>query len=223
MQWIILVFVIFCLSFILLMFSTLHIHFHLFHRNDNSDIRITLRIYRFVKYTLHIPLVQVDAEDHAIKIKEEKKASLGQKKDKKKRITFDQLNNQYTLFNKTLLHVQNLFHIIRHFLSKMKLSDLQWHSAIGLGDASSSAVAAGAAWGVKGIVLQVMNSFFQLQGVPSISVVPVFQALHSETRFSCMVSFKIGHAIVVMLKIVKAWRKSKRSSQVNTEYMTGGV
>jgi hypothetical protein len=47
--------------------------------------------------------------------------------------------------------------------------------------------------------------------------------MHSETRFSCMISFKIGHAIVVMLKILKSWRIVSRSTKVNSEYMTGGM
>jgi hypothetical protein len=122
-----------------------------------------------------------------------------------------------------LVHVRNFYHIIRHFLSKIKVENISWHSAIGLGEASASAIAAGSLWGVKGVVLQLINTFFILKGNPAVSVIPVFQGMHSETRFSCMVSFKIGHAIVVMLKIMKAWRGSKNSSRVNNEYMTGGM
>jgi Protein of unknown function (DUF2953) len=223
MEWILIILSIFIILFLLLMISTLNVALNFVHRNDNSDIKITLRMYRIIKYTLHIPLVQVDTKDHAVKIKEETQASMGQKKEKKKRKSFKQLKHQYIMFQKTLKHVQNFYRIIAQFLKKIKVSNVEWHSAIGLGEASSSAVAAGTVWGIKGIVLQLINTFFQLKGTPSISVVPVFQGMHSETRLSCMVSFKIGHAIVVMLKILKSWRKSRSSSQVNSEYMTGGV
>jgi Protein of unknown function (DUF2953) len=223
MEWILIILTIFISLFILLMISTLHVAIHFVHRNDNSDIQITMRMYRILKYNLHIPLVQIDAQDHSIKIKEEKQSSIGRKKEKKKKISFKKLKNQYLMFQKTLRHVQNLYHILVQFFKKIKISQLEWHSAIGLGEASSSAIAAGTVWGLKGIVLQLFNIFFRLKGTPSISVAPVFQGMHSETRLSCMVSFKIGHAIVVMLKILKSWRKSRRSSQVNSEYMTGGV
>lgn len=223
MVWILIILSIFLVLFIILMFSTLNVALHFVHRNDNSDIQITLRMYRVIKYTLHIPLVQVDARDHSVKLREEMQSSIGKKKEKKKKVSFKQLKNQYESFQKTLKHVQNLYRILAQFLKKMKVSHVQWHSAIGLGEASSTAVAAGTVWSIKGIVLQLINTFFRLKGTPSISVVPVFQGLHSETRLSCMVSFKIGHAIVVMLKILKSWRKSRRSSQVNSEYMTGGV
>jgi hypothetical protein len=223
MEWILIILAIFLFLFIILMFSTLHIAIHFVHRNDNSDIQITMRMYRIFKYKLHIPLVHIDAQDHSIQIKEEKQSSIGRKKEKKKDISFKKLKNQYLMFQNTLRHVRNLYRILAQFLKKIKISHLEWHSAVGLGEASSSAVAAGTVWGIKGIVLQLINTFFRLKGTPSISVVPVFQGMHSETRLSCMVSFKIGHAIVVMLKILKSWRKSRRSSQVNSEYMTGGV
>jgi Protein of unknown function (DUF2953) len=223
MEWILIILGIFLFIFIILMFSTLNVALHFVHRNDNSDIRITLRMYRVIKYNLHIPIVQIDAEDHSVKIREEKQTSMGQKKEKKKKITFKKIKYQYESFQKTLKHVQNLYLIFAQFLKKINISQLEWHSAIGLGEASSSAVAAGTVWGIKGVVLQLINTFFRLKGNPTISVVPVFQGMHSETRLSCMVSFKIGHAIVVMLKILKSWRSSRRSSQVNSEYMTGGV
>lgn len=223
MEWILIILGILLFLFLILMFSTLNVALQFVHRNDNSDIQITLRMYRVIKYNLHIPIVQIDAEDHSVKIREEKQTSMGQKKEKKKKISFNQIKNQYHSFQKTLKHVQNLYRILAYFLKKIKVSQMEWHSAIGLGEASSSAIAAGTVWGIKGIVLQLINTFFRLKGTPSISVVPVFQGMHSETRLSCMVSFKIGHAIVVMLKILKSWRNSRRSSQVNSEYMTGGV
>ncbi|WNB93142.1 DUF2953 domain-containing protein [Bacillus sp. NEB1478] len=223
MEWILFFVAVLLLFTILLMLSTLHIELQFVHRNDNSDVQITLRMYRFLRYTLKIPLIQFDAKDHAVKIKEEKKASLGTEKKKKKRITFRQFKNQYKSFRGMLIHVQNFYHIIRHFLSKMKVENIAWHSAVGLGEASASAIAAGSLWGIKGVVLQLINTFFILKGNPSVSVVPVFQGMHSETRFSCMVSFKIGHAIVVMLKIMKAWRGTKNPSRANNEYMTGGM
>jgi hypothetical protein len=223
MEWMFYTAGIMLLFFIFLMISTLHIELQFVHRNDRSDVQIKFRMYRFIRYTLKVPIIRVDAKDHSIKMKEETQASMSTQKEKKKRITFRKLKRQYISFQKMLIHVKSFYKIIGQFLMKIKISQLTWHSAIGLGDASSSAIAAGSLWGIKGIVLQVMNALFILKGNPSISVVPVFQAMHSETRFSCMVSFKIGHAIVVMLKIVKAWRSARNSSHLNTEYMAGGM
>ncbi|MCM3717945.1 DUF2953 domain-containing protein [Fictibacillus phosphorivorans] len=223
MEWILIILGILLFIFIILMFSTLNITLHLVHRNDNNDIQITIRMYRIIKYKLHIPLVQIDAEDHSFKVREEEKKTIGKNKEKKKKITFKKLKQQYETFKEIFKHVHQLYLILAGFLKKIKISQFEWHSAIGLGEASSSAVAAGTVWGIKGVVLQLINTFFRLKGNPSISVAPVFQGMHSETRLSCMLSFKIGHAIVVMLKILKSWRHSRRSSHVNSEYMTGGV
>jgi hypothetical protein len=223
MEWMLYITAFLLLFFILLMVSTLHIELQFVHRNDRSDVQVTMRMYRYLRYTLKVPIIQFDAKDHAVKMKEEKQSSAGTKKEKKKRITFQQLKKQYYSFQHVLVHVKNFYRIIQGFFMKIKITKVSWHSAIGLGDAPASAIAAGSLWGLKGIVLQLINTFFILKGNPSISVVPVFQGMHSETRFFCMVSFRIGHAIVVMLKIMKAWRKSRNSSHLNTEYMAGGM
>ncbi|MBH0157842.1 DUF2953 domain-containing protein [Fictibacillus sp. 5RED26] len=207
---------------IVISLSTIHISIYFVHRNDNSNIQINFKMYHFLKYKLNVPLIMVDAQDHSVKIREEKETTLGQKKEKKK-ITFLQLKNQYQSFKKMLKHINHFYQILAAFLKKMRMKKVEWHSAIGLGEASSSAIAAGAVWGFKGIAIQVLNTFFKLEESPNVSVVPVFQGMHSETRFSCMISFKIGHAIVVMLKILKSWRIVSRSAKVNSEYMTGGM
>lgn len=207
---------------IVISLSTIHISIYFVHRNDNSNIQVNFKMYHFLKYKLNVPLIMVDAQDHSLKIREEKDTTLGQKKEKKK-ITFLQLKNQYQSFKKMLKHINHFYQILAAFLKKMKMKKVEWHSAIGLGEASSSAIAAGAVWGFKGIAIQVLNTFFKLEESPNVSVVPVFQGMHSETRFSCMISFKIGHAIVVMLKILKSWRIVSRSAKVNSEYMTGGM
>ncbi|MGD6961664.1 DUF2953 domain-containing protein [Fictibacillus phosphorivorans] len=207
---------------IVISLSTIHISIYFVHRNDNSNIQINFKMYHFLKYKLNVPLIMVDAQDHSVKIREEKETTLGQKKEKRK-ITFLQLKNQYQSFKKMLKHINHFYQILAAFLKKMRMKKVEWHSAIGLGEASSSAIAAGAVWGFKGIAIQVLNTFFKLEESPNVSVVPVFQGMHSETRFSCMISFKIGHAIVVMLKILKSWRIVSRSAKVNSEYMTGGM
>jgi hypothetical protein len=222
MEWLFIILACIALFMILIIFSTIRIELSFFHRNDNTEMQITFRMYRFIKYKIKIPLLQVDISDHKIKIREEQ-TGMGTKKEKKKKVTFAKLIKQYHSFQSMLAHVQGFYEIIKKFCSKIKISNLSWHSAVGLGDASSSAITSGALWGIKGFVLQLANTFFILKGSPSISVVPVFQVMHSETRLSCMISFKIGHAILVMLRMLKAWRQTQRTNAINTEYMTGGM
>ena len=222
MVWVTIIIGILLLLLIVISFSTIHISIYFVHRNDNSNIQVNFKMYRFLKYKLNVPLIMVDAQDHSVKIREEKQSTLGKKKEKKK-ISFSQIKKQIHSFKQMLKHINHFYQIVAAFLKKMRVKKVEWHSAIGLGEASSSAIAAGTVWGFKGIAIQVLNAFFKLEESPNISVVPVFQGMHSETRFSCMISFKIGHAIVVMLKILKSWRIVSRSTKVNSEYMTGGM
>jgi hypothetical protein len=221
-NWIFIIFASIVFTVVLVMFTTLYIELSFIHRNDNSDIQIKFRMFYFLRYTLKIPLIKLDVKEHAVKIREEQKG-IGTKKKRKKKVTFAQLKKQFKAYKDMVVHVQSFYQIIQKFCSKIKISNMTWHSSIGLGEASSSAVASGALWSLKGVVLQLINTFFTLKGSPSISVVPLFQVMHSETRFTCMVSFKIGHAILVMLRVMKAWRKTRRSNPINNEYMTGGM
>lgn len=222
MVWVTIIIGILLLLLIVISFSTIHISIYFVHRNDNSNIQVNFKMYRFLKYRLNVPLIMVDTQDHSVKIREEKQTTLGKKKEKKK-ISFSQIKKQIHSFKQMLKHINHFYQILAAFLKKMRVKKVEWHSAIGLGEASSSAIAAGTVWGFKGIAIQVLNAFFKLEGSPNVTVVPVFQGMHSETRFSCMISFKIGHAIVVMLKILKSWRIVNRSTKVNSEYMTGGM
>lgn len=118
MNWILLIIGILVFLLVLLCVSTIHISVYFVHRNDNSDITVTLRMYRFIKYKMNVPLISIDAQDHSIKIREEKQGTMGQKKEKKKKVSFRQLKNQYVSFKKMLSHIHHFYKILAAFLKK---------------------------------------------------------------------------------------------------------
>ena len=62
--------------------------------------------------------------------------------------------------------------------------------------------------------------------MPNISVQPQFQMAISQTSFKCMLQFRIGHAIIAGIKLLKFWKggrphfKSKSLSGLSSQDKT---
>ena len=62
-----------------------------------------------------------------------------------------------------------------------------------------------------------------MQNSPNLSVHPHFQLAVTQTSFKCMLQFRIGHAMVAGIKLVKFWKggwpqfKSKPLSHLSQE------
>ncbi len=112
-------------------------------------------------------------------------------------------------------HVVTLHTIVKRFLKKVHIKELYWHSELGLGDAVLTGQASGAVWTLKGLIIGTMARYMRMKQVPKLSITPQFQRLISQTDFSCMISFRAGHAIIAGLMIVKHWKGRPLFSRAN--------
>ncbi|MDN4072597.1 DUF2953 domain-containing protein [Fictibacillus terranigra] len=211
------------LLFIVLLFSTVHVSFLYSHQGDDDFLRLKVSVWKFISYSFAVPEVKVNTSEKKIEVKEKSKGTTGAKR-KKTKITVQTIKENYKKYSRLLVQVTGFYRILRRFLKKVKISEVRWDSRFGLGDAASTAVASGAIWALKGNVLGILSHFVSLKGVPSIQVIPVYQGTLTQTRLSCMISFKIGHAIVVMLQMLKHWRKiSSSKNKKSKKYIAGGT
>lgn len=104
-------------------------------------------------------------------------------------------------------HIHELYKLLTTYLKKVQIIHFEWKSAIGTGDAASSAIASGAAWAFKGNVIGVLSRYFSLKVYPNLQVTPVFNQIVSQTFLRCMIQIRIGNAILAGLKLLKYWRK----------------
>ncbi|WP_026693653.1 DUF2953 domain-containing protein [Peribacillus kribbensis] len=94
--------------------------------------------------------------------------------------------------------------IIKKFLSRSSVNRLSWHSKIGTGDAAHTSVLSGAAYGIKSTVIGVLLKYIPFQNPPAYSVEPLYHYKAVNTEISCIVEFRIVHAIFAGTMLVKS-------------------
>ena len=192
------------LLIVLILFTKIHVTVHYHHYQDDDSLTIRFRAWGMTVYTYEVPMIAFDEETPSILLKQKKKSANVKQKPEKK-VTKDDILARIEKFRRLLKNIDNLHRIVKRFLSRMTVSRFEWYTRFGLGDAAWTGMATGAVWAAKGNVIGLIAHYMQLTTEPDISVEPVWQLDHSETDLSCMISFRIGHAMGAGLKIVKFW------------------
>ncbi|MFC0187871.1 DUF2953 domain-containing protein [Fictibacillus aquaticus] len=187
----------------------------------DSSVTITFRLWKIFSHTKVITSAETESGGK-VEYTEKEINSKRKQKIRRKKISFSVIFSRFKRVKAELKHIHHLASIAAGFLKNVKLYRFRWETVIGTGDASSTAVMSGLLWSVKGIVNTLLYSFLSVQREPHIEVHPVFSHAYSKTHVSGMFSFRIGHAIVVMLRVTKAWRKSRSKMKRSSNAMTGG-
>jgi hypothetical protein len=202
---------------LLIIITKLTITISLYHGNDNDHFLIRFRAwFGLIKYKVEVPMVKLGDEGPNIVFEEKTekgKEGKGEEKDKLKKETPEDILTSIKDFRELLQHVAGLHSIISHFLSKVKIFDIQWQTLFGTGDASSTGTMTGLIWGAKGSMMGVLSSYMNLQTMPQMMVVPSFQKAIIQTDFSCIITFRVGHAILAGIKMIKLWKGGKPNFQ----------
>ncbi|WP_456277995.1 DUF2953 domain-containing protein [Bacillus sp. AK128] len=193
--------------FTILFLSTLHIKINYQHAQDNDQLSIMLRLW-FIRYTIKVPLVKVDKESKSIVFKQESQTGTpNQEHDKKqKKITPNEMLNSFENVKEILHHVVGLHRVVKAFLRTISIHKLEWHTNFGFGDAALTGMLVGAGWTIKGSIIGILSQYMLLKTNPTLSITPYFQQTFSHTKLTCMLSFRIGNAILAGLRIVKFWK-----------------
>jgi hypothetical protein len=197
-----------------------------FHAQDNDSLKIEFRaLFGLIKYKLDVPLVKVDDNSPTIVAKE--KLQKGEEEETKQKETMqfsaEDLLNGFKDMKTLLEHVVSFHRIVRHFCQKVKITKIEWQTVMGTGDAASTGMLTGAVWAVKGSIIGIISHYFRMQNSPNLSVQPHFQLAVTQTSFKCMLQFRIGHAIIAGIKLLKFWKggrphfKSKSLSGLSSQ------
>jgi hypothetical protein len=221
MKWLIIVLIIIFILLVTLVLTKLTVVLDYYHGNDNDHLKLEFKIwFGMMKYKKEIPLIKIDDNSPTIVVKDKTKLGKDEKTSKEdvkqigKKDILISLNNAKELLH----HVIKLHHVVRSFLRKVSVKRVEWHTVIGLGDAASTAVSTGGIWAVKGSMIGMISHYMKLKEMPRMTVTPYFQYKVTQTRFRCMIQFRIGQAMLAGLKLIKFWKggrpnfKTKSSS-----------
>lgn len=193
----------------LVLFTKIKVFIHYYHGQDNDDLKIKFKgLFGLVQYKINIPVIKIDDNSPSVIVKEkvETGANETDKKKETKQFSADDLVNYLHNMKELLAHVIGLQKILRNFLSKVSVKNIEWHSRVGVRDAAYTGMITGALWTVKGSLLGLISSYMKVSMIPQITVTPVFNAAISQTMLKCMIQFRIGHAILAGIKIIRFWK-----------------
>jgi hypothetical protein len=197
------------LLIIVIVMTKISIHFQYYHARDNDHLKLKFRAwFGLIRYTLDVPLIKIDDDSPTIVVKEkvQKGAQEKQIQEDTKQYSADDLQNGINDWKKLLTHVFKLHKIIRMFLKKVSIKNLEWHSVIGIGDAAHTGMITGALWAAKGSLIGLISHYILLKEMPKIIITPHFQQVVSQTRLTCIIQFRVGHAMLAGVKLVKFWK-----------------
>ncbi|MDQ0255022.1 hypothetical protein J2S74_002404 [Evansella vedderi] len=197
-----------CMLLPLLFFIKMKVLINYSHNGQDDELSLQFRTLGFIKYSVNLPLLAIDDETPSVVYEEKRQSALGEK-DIKEKFTLHRFLDDLKHFHRFLKHVVGFHTILRKFMQKMSIDKFLWESEIGTGDAALTGSASGLLWGIKGNTLGVISNYMNWKTKPQISVVPQFQQMLLKTSFECMVSFRIGHAILAGLKVLRHWKKGR--------------
>jgi hypothetical protein len=193
------------LLIVLILITKIHVTVHYHHHRDDDSLTIRFRAWRIIGYTYQVPMIAFDEESTSIFLKQKKKAPNAKQQTSEKKITKDDILTRIKRFQRLLKNIDGLHRAIKRFLNRMSINRLEWYTRFGLGDAAWTGMAIGAIWVAKGNIIGLIAHYMRLVADPEISVEPVWQLDDSETDLSCMISFRVGHAMGAGIQIVKFW------------------
>ncbi|WP_157796550.1 DUF2953 domain-containing protein [Bacillus sp. FJAT-45037] len=181
------------------------------HIKDDDLLEVAVHVWWMRVYTFEAPLIKINEESPAIVVEEEESVG-GHKTKKDKKITVQTIMHDIHLAERWFRHIIGLNRIIRRFCRHIHLYRFHWYSEIGIGDAATTGSVTGLLWALKGSFYGLIANHVKVHRMPDLSITPHFQGMISRTYFSCMFTFRIGHAIFVGLLIVMHWRRRPKSN-----------
>ncbi|CAH2716064.1 hypothetical protein BACCIP111895_03248 [Neobacillus rhizosphaerae] len=222
MFWLLLSLSILLLFFIIIILTKLTILVNYYHYNDNDDLKVEFRVWAgLIKYTINVPLIKIDDDSPSIVVKSHTNMGDAASGDSKQKVNQFTKKDVITNLNNTtelLKRVFNLHVIIRKFFQKVTIKKLEWQTLIGVGDAAYTGMATGAFWAIKGSIVGLLSHYLNLKVMPEISITPHFQAAVIQTQLKCIFQFRIGHAILAGLKLIKFWKRGSPLFKKETNF-----
>lgn len=209
MIWVLYVLLAVVILLVAILFLKLNVMISYFHGNDNDELTITvMALFGLIKYKIKIPVVKVAEDSPSLEVKTKMESGQDEKEIKNESTKYDaeDMLQSFQDTEKLLKHVVGLFKIVRRFLRKVAITEIEWNSIVGVGDAAYTGMLTGAIWSIKGSLIGFISSLMKIKTQPKMMITPSFNQAISQTSFRCMIQFRIGHAIFASFKLIKYWK-----------------
>lgn len=183
-------------------------------RNQHSNFSLSFSVLNgFIKYTYKIPFIDLSMNGESVFLKirsvREKKTITNNNQQKKTRLSYKELRDKVRQIKRYLNKYKDT---LKYINKKLIIKELIWKSKIGVEDAAVTAVLHGTLNAIKNTIVMWMLQKQKKQN-SKIVVNADFNKSVIETSFSCIISLKLVHIIIVTYKIFKAKRQGGESNE----------
>lgn len=94
-------------------------------------------------------------------------------------------------------------------LNRLKITQMDWHTNVGAGEASSTGMVTGSIWSLKGLLIAFLRETSYVACSLHVNVNPYFQHQILSSQIKMKFSIRLGQAILGGLKIMRSFSKRK--------------
>lgn len=215
--------VVFIIAFVLfLMLSLMPIVIEIKMFRDKANDEVICRFETFfglIQYKLEIPLIHwINRKNNTPILEIDTEVESGKTenfiKDNKELLNFGEIEK----IQDQLAHLYHQYHnILSYIQKKIVLETLSWKTEFGTGDAAVTGILFGILWGIKGNLFAMIQKHIHSKNI-SFHVVPYFDQEIFKTRIHCIITLKIGYAIIASIKFVHVYWKRGEKQNVESSH-----
>ncbi|PLR98148.1 hypothetical protein CVD19_05995 [Bacillus sp. T33-2] len=209
MTWLIIIMLFIVMLAVILVLARIKIHLDYYHGQGNDRLKIVFKaMFGLITYKIDVP--KSEKADGSLSLHDNGSAHAGSSRDTTQTVSIEQMEedllNIFHDIKDFLACVGGMYKIVRHFLKKVEVRNLEWHTGVGAGNAAHTAILCGSFWAVKGGIMGLISNYMRLKDMPVLNVCPNFHQALSQTRLTCIFHLRLGHAIFAGIKLVKYWK-----------------
>jgi hypothetical protein len=178
--------------------------------DDNADFDV-IALFGLLRYHVKVPVLFF--ENRELKLKAQTEGPVIGVNETETEIDKNAIERFFDRFMDILRFTRDLSGLAKHLLSRVKLTEWRWSTAVGTGDAVSTAMATGLAWSVKTTVTGVLSQLVRLRANPHMEVSPHFNRSVFETTLTCTAKIRAIHLMLAGFRLFGRILKVKGGMQ----------
>jgi hypothetical protein len=103
-------------------------------------------------------------------------------------------------------------------LSLLRIHDIKWATTLGLEEAPLTAFAVGMAWTMKWLLIGRLLEWLKGMERPKVDIRPNYNEWTFQTHIKCMITFRLGKAILTAYRIAKIQKRRQVGKCQNIQY-----
>ncbi|MWC28416.1 DUF2953 domain-containing protein [Paenibacillus sp. MMS18-CY102] len=195
----------FFLCGILLWFSPIVVTTEMKKINLDDDFDVKVRAL-FGLVHLHWKMPILEWTNRGIKMKSESSTSKGHTEEKEQ-LNAAEVMNKTNRIKRLVQQVEGAAGLAKSALSKVKVSQWEWSTEVGTGDAMWTAMSTGMLWSVKTTAIGVASQIIHLTQPPVIAVQPAYNRTCFVSHWKLVGSIRLGQAGIAGIRLVIGLRK----------------